>query len=693
MTAANIKSSDTDKPQNTKKGFDLNDFSFLPNALDIGDGNGVDTITYHFKWFMVSPADILEYQKSFDKTKVQKKQVVIAESGVTSQFSINSIEIDSLVGANFKSRNISAVNIRMQLKESFGLTLFDKLIDAAALVGAPSIYETPMFLSLGFKGFDENGEIYSRNNEFLWYVKLVDIKPQTDITGTMYSINLIPMTDLAHREETFALREQITLSNVETVRDFLMKLEDSINKSEKKFKGYVSRLGLLPEGKDFFRIRLEANSKIGEKSFDELRFRKGKKNESVAEKDGSLTFKLEKGWTISRIVDSMYANLEDFSEGTQPGIKTKDEAFEIQTLPRIITRTYFGNFLPDTQEFGKSVEFIIKPFMVTRIQTGEKSDEETKKKRSIDTVEAIKRLELLRKRYDYVFSGKNTQVLSADVDLNGLWAISMSLSPAMLSYRSDDRRSRVLPNLTAVELSEKDLEGLSIVQLYAVRNQITDQEENTLVDNDAQVRKDQIVSKNQSLLNTAISNQEKSLGETVRTADELNLATGRLLLENTSSNFTADVYSKLEIKPRLELRTDPPFERYTINATQPDIGVHKRVTVLEQAYDRGGALLTLDLEIKGDPFWLGPTAADLKKIKENDSTSLTNNAKFDDGENCFYFEYKTPTKIDEDTGLAVMSTSTVVRGVYSVVQVTHRFEEGRFTQSLKSYRNMNVVVK
>jgi len=693
MTSANIKSSDTDKPQNTKKTFDLNDFTFLENALDIGNGNGVDAITYHWKWFMVPVESIQKYQKTFDKKEIQTNQVTVAESGVTSRYSINSIEIDSVIGANFRSRNISAININMQLKENFGLTLFDKLIEAAALVGAPSIYETPMFLSLGFKGYLENGDVYSRDNEFIWYVKLIDIKPTTDISGTMYSITMIPMTDVAHKEETFTLREQITLSNVETVQDFLMKLEDSLNKSEKKFKGYVSRLGLLPEGKDFFRVRLETGAKIGNKAFQDLRFRKGKKNESVVEKDGSLTIKLEKGWTISRIIDAMYANLEDFSDGTKPGTKTKDEAFEIQTLPRIMSYTYYGNFLPDTQEFGKSIEFVIKPFMVTRIQTGEKPDEATKKKRSIDTVEIIKQLGLLRKRYDYLFSGKNTQVLSADVDLNALWAVSMSLSPSMLSYRSDEKRSRVLPDLTAVELKEKDLEGLNIVQLYAVRNQIVDQDQNNVVDNEAQVEKDRIVTKNQKLLEKTISNQERSLGTTIRTPNDLNLASGRLLLENAAATADQDVYSALEIKPRLELRTDPPFERYTINATQPDIGVHKRVTVLEQAYDKGGALVTLNLEIKGDPFWLGPTANDLKKIKETDSTLATNNARFNDGENCFYFEYRTPVRINDDTGLADMGTSTVIRGVYSVVQATHRFEDGRFTQTIKAYKNMNVAVK
>jgi len=300
---------------------------------------------------------------------------------------------------------------------------------------------------------------------------------------------------------------------------------------------------------------------------------------------------------------------------------------------------------------------------------------------------------LLQKRYDYIFSGLNTEVLDTAISLDTLWAVSMSLSPAMLAFRSDDRRSREKPtDLSTKELDKQELKDLNIVQLWALRRETRDVIEEKKASSNAFSRSETVISKNDRILSETIAEKEKSLSSTSRSASDLNFAQGRVLLESTNETLTEDVYSQLEIKPRYELRTDPPFERYTINATKPDIGVHKRVTVLEQAYDKRGSLLTIELEIKGDPFWLGPTALEASKIKLGDNTRLTRNAKYEDGENSFYFEYRTPTGVDDETGLVDINNSTVIRGVYSVTEVTHKFEDGKFTQRLKAYRNMNIRV-
>jgi len=634
--------------KSVSKAFNLQDFKFLENELNAK----YDNVSYHWKWFMVPIEDLRSYQRTYN-IKQLPNQIVLAESGVSSRFSIHSVEIESFVGANYKSRNVSAYNINLGLKESFGMTLFDKLLEAAALAGSPNIQETPTFISLGFTGYDEAGQPVDSYDQFLWYVKLLDIAPESELNGTMYQIQMVPMSDVAHNKDTFNLRETIIIREAENVGEFIDKFEREINKTEEKFKGYIKNLRLLEEFEDkFYNIRIESGSKIGFKNFRDLKFRKGNASEASTERDGNLEFKLEKGWSISRVIDSMYANLEDFSEGAHSGEKATKQAYELQTIPKITSRTNYGLFLPETQEYGKNIEYIIRPFTVSRIIPGEKPDDKTQQKRTRETLEQIKDLGLLQKRYDYIFSGLNTEVLDTAISLDTLWAVSMSLSPAMLAFRSDDRRSREKPtDLSTKELDKQELKDLNIVQLWALRRETRDVIEEKKASSNAFSRSETVISKNDRILSETIAEKEKSLSSTSRSASDLNFAQGRVLLESTNETLTEDVYSQLEIKPRYELRTDPPFERYTINATKPDIGVHKRVTVLEQAYDKRGSLLTIELEIKGDPFWLGPTALEASKIKLGDNTRLTRNAKYEDGENSFYFEYRTPTGVDDETGL------------------------------------------
>jgi hypothetical protein len=687
---ANIKKEDTttssSSPQQPIKR--LSDFTFQPNILQ-----EFDTYSYHFNWFMV-PVDVIKtFQKTYDKADLTQ-QVIVAESGVTSRFSLHSIEIESYVGANFKSRNVTSTRFTMQLKENYGLTLFDKLLEAAAITGSPSIYETPLFLHLSFLGHAEDGTQHRSSYDFLWYVKLIDIEPTVDITGTMYTIRMIPMSDVATLGETFTLREQIAVKGVTNVQDFLTKLTTEINKTEDKFRGFMKNVGgksLLPKS-DFFDVRLQDGANVDGVPVANMKFRTGDIAESAGNKDGTLDMVLEKGWTISRIIDAMFANLDFFKDGAKTGLVPKNERLKLVSIPRIITNTFYGDFLDDTQEFGKSIEFVIKPFVVSRILSADKQDDATRKKNSTETLQIIKDFDLLKKRYDYMFSGLNTEVLDVSVKLNALWTVSMSLSPSMMAYRSDNRQSRRMPDsLAKNKVDEKELEGLNIVQLYALRGAIIDDLATSDRSGAAARRILRAGQRNLDLVDSRITQSEKNLTSTPRTGLDVFSSSGRLLLETTEEKIGADVYQKLNIKPRYELRTDPPYERYTITATQPDIGVHKRITVLEQAYERD-ALVEMEMTIKGDPYWLGPTASDVKKMKIADDSKLTSNAKFEEGEECFYFDFITPAEIDDESGLIDFKKSSAIRGVYSIYEITSTFDEGKFTQKFKAYKNINIQV-
>ena len=125
----------------------------------------------------------------------------------------------------------------------------------------------------------------------------------------------------------------------------------------------------------------------------------------------------------------------------------------------------------------------------------------------------------------------------------------------------------------------------------------------------------------------------------------------------------------------------------------------------DQLYnDKSNAnLVLINLEIRGDPFWLG--LSDMEKIQVLDTITsdasrsastlknqvLTNNNFMNNliGDPLFLLSFKTPQNYDSQTGIIDTSQSSIFVALYTVVQVESTFSDGKFTQTLTSIREMN----
>ena len=113
-----------------------------------------------------------------------------------------------------------------------------------------------------------------------------------------------------------------------------------------------------------------------------------------------------------------------------------------------------------------------------------------------------------------------------------------------------------------------------------------------------------------------------------------------------------------------------------------------------QQHGASDFLVKLNMEIKGDPFYLGPPNSGYKEIRstiESDS-EITNPdyAVYDKDENYVMFEMQTPrlfdfdtTREDNNTGYwEPAGTSYFISGVYRMIQVVNNFSGGDFYQEL-----------
>jgi hypothetical protein len=118
----------------------------------------------------------------------------------------------------------------------------------------------------------------------------------------------------------------------------------------------------------------------------------------------------------------------------------------------------------------------------------------------------------------------------------------------------------------------------------------------------------------------------------------------------------------------------------------------KSLTLAEMVtklFDNGVDLITLDLEIVGDPDWIQQDNV-LYGLNVPKNKTLSNGViNFQDSVTCFQFTFKSPTKdYDDVSGLFnVTETDTAIfSGTYQVLTVTSKFSRGMFSQTLNNVR-------
>jgi hypothetical protein len=103
-------------------------------------------------------------------------------------------------------------------------------------------------------------------------------------------------------------------------------------------------------------------------------------------------------------------------------------------------------------------------------------------------------------------------------------------------------------------------------------------------------------------------------------------------------------------------------------------------------------LISVDLEILGDPYWMvdsgignyfAPTSSE-NKLTTNDGTM-----NYESGDVYIYLTFKTPSDINEISGLYNFpdgGSESPFGGIYKVIQCENTFNDGTFKQKLKTIR-------
>lgn len=424
-------------------------------STDIEDNilDKFDLPTYHFRLFMMSDDAV---RKGIFGPKAKNQRVVIAESGVT-VIDIDDVEIKTVGGISRAAGVGTATEFSLTLKEPFGATLLDQISNAAKFLNIKNFAKIPFYLELSFKG-RKAGEGQSQQagsigelTDLVWTYPLLFTKMAMDVGtgGTVYSIQAAIYGDLAYTNQASDAQKQMSISVV-TVGDFFTGLQTQMNEREEE---KLETANYKVADRYTFYVEEEiAKALVVPDLLEERKSRAGSFEEG---ENGKLIFTFLPGISIDRMVENVLsltnlfqAIVPDAGEGAAAA--PADEP-TFQKLYRVITDTVMGEYDETRQDYAREFRYLIIPYLQSTITTPDtagstQGDEEL--------YQAKVQKGLIKKLYNYIYTGLNDQVLDFELVFNFNWYAALPLQAGVSTNPASAEPKALLTSEQAEKLAE-----------------------------------------------------------------------------------------------------------------------------------------------------------------------------------------------------------------------------------------------
>ena len=757
--------------------------------------NNLANYTYHIGLLMVKDTDVYATNlatssaSSFDiYDKLDKRYIAATgQFGTTAANStmaanqlynmpinITDLTIDSLVSANPKTKNSQSYQWTMQLTEPFGLTLPDKMWAISQDLNVKNWLQSPLFLELDFRGWHESGgPITSPLYRRVHRVNITDMSATTTTAGTVYTVNGIFDGMMAQSNYASITGQSITITAT-TFIEFLGKLETALNIQQlTKNPGQAASL--------IYEFRVPNNSKYTSYTLTDPHSNSTQAANNIDMKTSgtigsgtTITFGI--GKDINEIINDVLSRSPEAKSDLMGTRTTSGDNHGQVVYAMIETLSERGAWDEDTQKYQWKVIYVIKDY--NRVSNATRGPIELKNNLT-DTNKVSNKMSYLveqgrlAKQYNYLYTGKNTEVISFDVQLSHFWAI---MQQKFWIQNADSNTIGATTDKSSIaQVSAQNAKLTQLSQELAKLKSSQDQLKTNIIEIDNQIARSNsqdVSSVNQPFASAGYASVPvaTNTGSNIRddltsklssttnqiTAVEKNIA--RLTSPSAAQTSRQDEITtqnneSIPSGPLKVSTASPPTARtpsgggggttiQPANGTNidasgaPNTSTTAYSQLMANIYD-GVNMINVDLEIRGDPYWLGDSNINLA-IKYDTNYARVNQpvqnantvassttqvdqqsanqqlhpgsefADYDVGDVSFELNFQTGITPNNDTGLVDFSnnqlgvitndanSSRTFQGWYTVYEVSHMFREGKFTQRLKAYKavtDRNVTVQ
>lgn len=383
--------------------------------------------TYHIRWSMSNEVQAYDNINQSNPNTNTINKIIIAESGVTAGFNISSLKTVALGSGNGSKRNMwSNSTYELIVKEPLGLMLLDKLYYSAKELGVLNHLRCPYFLEIWFTGYDEAGNILGQN---LFYslnrVTIISMDAASDHVGTTYTIKMYNDNAFA---ETNALATPPSGIKIEasTLGEFFDKLQRDWNDLDAN----INQDGLH---RNNYKIVIPNSWRSWTLRNPDVVKQNARSTPMSAELNGpQTTVTIARGQSIEKIVDFVvylcqeaqrWITGEDSPAPGAASLKTHGIIRYVTVYPSVrINSSQIQD--PVTLDYMRDIIYTLIPTESVRaytdMQTVKNIQSPTTQRSKLNYLISNKRL---AKKYEYIYTGHNTEVLKFDFNLSTLWSI------------------------------------------------------------------------------------------------------------------------------------------------------------------------------------------------------------------------------------------------------------------------------
>lgn len=719
-----------------------------PNVLD-----QYANYTYHVRLSMTG--DIEAYSLGGSNTQASIEQqfaglskMIIAESGVTAGLNITDFEIENMCSPGPRVQAMTHVNWKMTIKEPYGLSLIDRIYTAAQSMGVINHLTAPYFIEVWFTGYNEDGTIATTTLKQQLYrlfrTNITKIVSDTTSSGSIYSIEGIFDGMYGNSDHVAMPAGSITIPQADTVGVFFRKLQTQLNAQQADLQyDQSSRIQYqfrMPSTMANWALTQRPTAGQRNADISVVSYRRGTTS--------SPTITIARGMDISTIlyfVLSMTREGINFVAGSArvrgnpPSGGRSNANLGINGLANLVaihTQTEIIGFDYLINDYVRRITYTFTEYPTARaivdVATARNALTPGAQR---DRAESQLRSRRFLKSYEYIYTGKNLDIIRFDIKLELTWAAAIPLHLGENTYS----------NFTTGQIADPNSAATGLLNRY---RQLIQQRENAAAVR-AQFQNNRNLTREErdqlTLANTQFDEAERQL-RTLRTTRGQdfqvlweNRSDGSRALDNIRVNpdllqdrqVQEDIARRLRWSQESRQRQDRYLEDVEVlpvdaqqripvsfrlnpgptnqitnqagqaepdqQATRPGTPPRGRGLVATVLNDVMSApyFVTVNLEIRGDPYWLG-----LGNIKENLAMRRLEgtlpglneldpaSAWYYNGEVGFLLTFRTGEAPNEETGFMEFKQSSVAfAGLYLAIKVRSVFKDGKFTQVLEAYKD------
>jgi hypothetical protein len=630
--------------------------TFLQNPL-----NKYDSVNYRLRVTIVKPQDAVFHDPS--------RGITLAESATTSRFILTDLEYKQTYSLSTSSRTSFFVQGTMTIFDPSGLRFMDAIVQSASTLGVKNgIINCRYIIEAEFVGTTpDSGKPTIESQRGMYVVQVYKISVRLTEKGGEFKLHFSGLDADAARHVNVTFAAVKSIRHAGNMKSYIKELETVLQKEEAAKKGRGEQ-----EYENEWHFVLEpfiASSPhfafTGDKE-EEQNWRE-RNQKPLDGSDGQLNASRE-GSNILQCIDNAFLDTKAIKFGLNQDNSLSDP-LEITTQAKAaddgkkIKQWWRVDIMvePDTKWDSITNDYVKKFYYYIFLQDTPDTFFGPYNQLDQGQLDSITSTRLsnaaytnnLHKRYDYYYTGRNTEILKFDLQAE----YGIFIAEHLLRQYSGGSGAAPGPALT--QLVGNAVQGLG------------------------------------RLTGVLPAQPENSIGQKLTYAEE-GITSTPTTDKNAASGVGGGTAGNQIVFPHIYSYDNRAMADKKSSAQIPDKDTLRRMKA-QHVYDRleytGPDFFKVTMTIRGDPYWFGTTKPVYEKGGSRAVPTLKDyndaRADFFYGQQKFYIEVDT-ADYAEETKTGLVNTTRAITGVYTVTQCVNRFVGGRFEQELTGVRDITV---